>query len=249
MVAVLGKLSPDFMYEMIVMDLEFSGQPGEYLYSIAAAFSCGAYLLKNMLWLRILLVIAATIYIVYGVSLGITSMIGWNSAYLLINTYHIVFLLLDRVTITLPTDTRKVYQLYFSSLSTREFKKLISNNRFAIVQDDVIIEESEIPQRLFIILRGRVEIMKSGQSIAILGAGDFIGEMSFLSKEPASASAYARELVQYAYWTRDDLEKLQRKDIKLYNKFVAVVGCDLVRKLKNRNDSQVEQSTRLDFVI
>ena len=231
------------------MDMEFSGQPGEYLYSIAAAFSFGAYLLRNILWLRILLVVAATIYIISGVSLGITSMVGWNSAYLLINSYHIVFLLLDRITINLPEDTRNVYHLYFSSLSTREFKKLISNNRFGIVQDEVIVDESEVPGRLFIILRGKVEIMKSGCRIASLGAGDFVGEMSFLSKEPASASAHARDLVQYAYWTHDDLEKLQHKNITLYNKFIAIIGCDLVRKLKSKNNTQAQNTTKLDFVV
>lgn len=231
------------------MDIELSSQSGEYLYSIAAAFSCGAYLLRNILWLRILLVAAATIYIISGVILDITSMIGWNTAYLLINFYHIVLLLLDRITINLPEETRKLYHLYFSSLSTREFKKLISTNSFKHAQDQVIVEESEVLERLFIILHGDVEIMKSGRPIASLGAGAFIGEMSFLSKEPASASAHARGLLHYAYWTRDDLERLQEKNIKLYNKFIAIVGCDLVRKLKNKNDTQMQNSTKLDFVI
>ena len=231
------------------MEMELSSQSGEYLYSIAAAFSCAAYLLKNILWLRILLVVAATIYIISGVSLGITSMVGWNSAYLLINTYHIVFLLLDRVSINVPEETRSIYQPIFSTLSTREFKKLISNNQFETVQDEVIVEEAKVPGRLFIILRGKVEIMKSDVRIASLGAGDFVGEMSFLSKEPASASAHARGQVQYAYWTRNDLEKLQHGNITLYNRFIAIIGCDLVRKLKNNNDTQAQNNTQLDFVL
>jgi len=137
----------------------------------------------------------------------------------------------------------------FSSLSTREFKKLITNNRFKVVQDDMIVAESEVPERLFIILRGKVEIMKSGSCIASLGAGDFVGEMSFLSKEPASASAHARDLVQYAYWTHDDLEKLRRRSITIYNKFIAIVGCDLVRKLRSNNDTQSQNPTKRDFVV
>lgn len=230
------------------MDIGTLSQSGEYLYSIAAVFSCGAYLLRSILWLRILLVAAAMVYILSGVTLGITSMIGWNTAYLLINSYHIVLLLLDRITITLPKETRHLYQLYFSSLSTREFKKLFNISRYENAKDAVIIEESEVLEKLFIILNGKVEIMKSGNLIASLGAGDFIGEMSFLSKEPASASAHARGLLQYAYWTRGDLEKLEYKNIQLYNKFVAIVGCDLVRKLKNKNDTEMQNSTKLDFV-
>jgi len=222
---------------------------GEYFYSIAAFFSCAAYLLRNILWLRVFLVFAAITYIVSGINLGITSMIGWNSAYLVINLGHIGLLLLDRITITLPEETKNVYQRYFSTLSTREFKKLITKNSFSIFQDEAIVHEFEVPNRLFIILRGKVNIIKDKKTIATLKSGDFIGEMSFLSKEPASASAVAENLVQCAYWTHDDLDRLKIKNINSYDKFVAIIGCDLVRKLKNKNERQLDLITQLDYVI
>lgn len=222
---------------------------GEYFYSIAAMFSCLAYILRSMLWLRIFLVCAAITYIVSGIILGITSMIGWNSAYLLINLFHITVLLLDKVTINLPRETRGIYHRYFSTLSTREFKKLIMRNSFCTFQDQNIIGENEIPDRLYIVLRGQIEIVKEDRNIARLGAGDFIGEMSFLSKEPASASAYAQNFVQCAYWTHDDLESLKLKNVTAYEKFIAIIGCDLVRKLKYKNERQIEMITKLDFVL
>jgi CRP-like cAMP-binding protein len=117
------------------------------------------------------------------------------------------------------------------------------------VQSETIVEENVIPDKLFIILRGKVVMMKSGIEIATLKPGDFIGEMSFLSKEPASASAEAPNLVQYAYWTHKDLERLKIKNINTYNKFIAIIGCDLVRKLKTRSDSQIKNTANLDFVI
>ena len=222
---------------------------GEYFYSIAASFSCAAYISRSILWLRILLVCAAITYIVSGISLGVASMIGWNSAYLLINLYHIAFLLLDKITINLPRETVGIYHRYFSTLSTREFKKLIMNNGFRTFQDIDIIRELEIPDKLFIVLRGKVNIIKDEKTIATLGAGDFIGEMSFLSREPASASAYAENFVQCAYWTHDDLEKLKLNNSASYQKFVAIVGCDLVRKLRYKNEKQIDLITKLDFVI
>jgi len=220
---------------------------GEYLYSVAALFSCLAYILRSILWLRIFLVCAAITYIVSGVSLGITSMIGWNSAYLVINLFHIVVLLMDKVTIALPAETRAIYHRYFSTLSTREFKKLIMINGFCTFQDQNIIDESEIPNRLYIVLRGQVDVVKRDRIIATLASGDFIGEMSFLSKEPASANAYAHNFVQCAYWTHDDLEKLKLKNAGAYEKFIAIIGCDLVRKLKLKNEQQLEMITKLEF--
>ena len=222
---------------------------GEYFYSIAAIFSCSAYILKNILWLRILLVSAAIIYIMSGISLGITSMIGWNSAYLVINLVHVVILLLDRVTIALPKETVSIYHKFFSTLSTREFKKLIITNEFCIYQDQMIVEENEILDRLYIILNGTVDIIKDGEQLATLSRGNFIGEMRFLTQEAASADVYAENLVQCAYWTHRDLQKLKLKNIDVYDKFIAIIGCDLVRKLNNKNEKQTDLKTKLDFVL
>lgn len=222
---------------------------GEYFYSVAAIFSCLAYLLRSILWLRILLACAAIIYIVSGINLGITSMIGWNAAYLAINLFHIGLLMLDKITITLPRETVRLYHKYFSTLSTREFKKLIMSNGFSIFQDQNIIDQSEVPDRLYILLRGNIDIIKNNEIIASLKAGDFIGEMSFLSKEPASANAYANNFVQCAYWTHDDLDRLKHKNLDAYDKFIAIIGRDLVRKLNYKNDRHLDQTTKLDFVI
>lgn len=222
---------------------------GEHFYSIAAIFSCLAYVLRSILWLRILLVCAAITYIVSGISLGISSMIGWNAAYLAINLFHITLLVLDKITINLPEETKRIYHRYFAALSTREFKNLIMINGFCIFQDNNIISQSEVPDRLFIILRGKVNIVKNDETIASLKAGDFIGEMSFLSKEPATANAYAENFVQCAYWTHDDLEKLKYKNLAAYDKFIAIIGCDLVRKLNHKNERQLDLTTTLDFVI
>jgi CRP-like cAMP-binding protein len=158
-------------------------------------------------------------------------------------------LLLDRVTIALPEDTAQIYHRYFSTLSTREFKKLIMNNEFCFFQDDMIINAGESANRLYIVLRGTVNIVKDGATLATLDPGDFIGEMGFLTKDEASASAYAENLVQCAFWTHADLEKMKLKNNGVYDKFIAIIGCDLVRKLKHRNDQHVDLITKLDFVI
>ncbi|MCP4389640.1 MAG: cyclic nucleotide-binding domain-containing protein [Gammaproteobacteria bacterium] len=222
---------------------------GDFFYATAGLISCAAFALRNILWLRMLLVISAPGYIVAGVSLGATPLIGWNVAFLGINLIHVIMLLLDKVAITLPQETREIYQKHFAALSPREFKELITSNGFCVYQDQNIINESEVPDRLFIVLRGKVNIVKENESIATLKAGGFIGEMSFLTKEPASASAWAENFVQCAFWTHDDLEKLKQKNLDAYDKFIAIIGCDLVRKLNYQNERRLDSTTKLDFVI
>ncbi len=78
-------------------------------------------------------------------------------------------------------------------------------------------------------------LLKSGKTIASLNSGDLFGEMSFMSKDPASADAVAAEVVKYAYWTHDDLDKLCQRNCNVYNKFISIIGNDLVRKLNVKN--------------
>ncbi len=208
---------------------------GEYLYSIAAIFSLLAYMLGNILWLRVLLVVAATLYIITGVSLGLTSMAGWNAAYLLINLYHVFILLRDKNIITLPEETRLIYREVFSSLSTREFKKLMSINSFESVVDKQLFKEGSETDKLMIIVEGKADVIKSNKVIASLHSGDLMGEMSFVSGNPASADVVAVGKLRYAFWTHKDIEKLKIKNNDTYNQFIGVIGRDLVKKLAKNN--------------
>lgn len=223
-------------------------ESGEYFYSIAALFSLSAYLLTNMLWLRILLVLASVVYIISGISLGITSMVGWNSAYLAINLFYVVKIILEKSTITLPEETRDIYRQFFSSMSTREFKKIITVNPFVtVVKDEVLIAQNEVTDRLFIVLKGKVNIEQSGVIIDAVESGDLIGEMSFMSNQPASASAVAIETVQYAYWSHKDMGKINQKNCEIYNKFISIIGQDLIRKLNKKNEKNVSRTKNKVF--
>ena len=97
--------------------------------------------------------------------------------------------------------------------------------------------------RLFLLLEGKVDVVKSGKVIAKLNTGDFVGEMSFMSNNTASADVIATGEVKYAYWTHKDLEKLSKKNHKVYNKFISVISCDLVRKLNVKNSQMLTTSS------
>lgn len=211
-------------------------ESGEYLYSVAAVFSFAAYVFSNILWLRIFLILAALLYIVAGVSLGLTSMAGWNIAYLIINSYHAGMILFNNSTVMLPDEIKGVYKEAFTTLTTREFKKIIMTNPYHIYKSsEKIMADGEDTNELFLLLSGQASVVASDKEIASIASGDFIGEMSFMSKQTASADVFAKDDVVVAYWTHADLYKLEQKNIKIYNKFLTIIGRDLVRKLKRKN--------------
>ena len=231
----------DVLDGLIDMDSFFTPDSGEYLYSVAAVFSFAAYVFSNILWLRIFLIFAALIYIVAGISLGLTSMAGWNAAYLVINSYHAAMILFNKSTVMLPDQIKGIYKEAFTTLTTREFKKIIMTNPYHVYRSgEKIMSEGEDTNELFLLLSGEASVKSSNKEIASITSGDFIGEMSFMSKQPASADVFSKNDVVVAYWTHADLYKLEQKNIKIYNKFLTIVGRDLVKKLKRNNHQIIE---------
>ena len=55
----------------------------------------------------------------------------------------------------------------------------------------VIARQGEIGTGLFIIVSGAVKVVRSGEQLARLGAGDFFGELSVLDRMPRTASVTA----------------------------------------------------------
>lgn len=209
---------------------------GEYLYSIAAIFSFAAYVFSNIFWLRVFLIIAAVLYIITGLSLGLTSMTGWNIAYLIINLYHATLILFNKSTVLLPDDIKDIYSESFTALSSREFKKVVMTNPYHIYQTgEKIMAQGATTNELFLVLSGKASVFASQNEIATISNGDFIGEMSFISKQKASADVYAKSEVIVAYWTHSDLNKLKQKNTDIYNRFLTVIGRDLVKKLQRKN--------------
>jgi CRP-like cAMP-binding protein len=57
----------------------------------------------------------------------------------------------------------------------------------------IIVTQGTPGQAFYLILSGRVEIIRDGQSLGAFGPGDFFGEMSLLDQAPRSATIKALE--------------------------------------------------------
>ena len=214
------------------------GLEGESLYNVAAGLGFIAYLMTNVLWLRLLLVVGAAVYIAAGLVLGIDSMIGWHVAYSLINLVQIVLLLLDRRTTGLPERVRVLYSDRFSSIKPREFRRLIETNREQSSGPGKLLNEGDENGRLMLITDGELQVVKHGLEVYRLRSGDFVGELSIISGKPVNADVIASSDYRYVYWDNQDLSRLEARNLSLYNRFMMSVGRNIIEKLHTSTESQ-----------
>jgi CRP/FNR family transcriptional regulator, cyclic AMP receptor protein len=58
---------------------------------------------------------------------------------------------------------------------------------------NTIVRQGEIGTGFFIVVEGRVNVVRDGQSLATLGPGEFFGELSVLDGQPRIAQVVAEE--------------------------------------------------------
>lgn len=191
-----------------------------------------AFVVHDILWLRVILISAQLSLVSYGVTTETMPVIFWNTLFVLINSVQVVRLIRARQPIDLPSDMVDIYEKYFKVMRRREFLYFWNMGTIHKVSDTLIIKQGEHQKDVALILSGLVEIVKDGKHITELTRGSFIAEMSFLTGKPASADVYARGTIRYISWNQKKLKDSEKLNPHLLIKLHTVLGKDLTDKVK-----------------
>jgi len=82
----------------------------------------------------------------------------------------------------------------------------ITNEHFA--PGETIVRQGDVGDRLYVIRKGEVAVLKDGVQVALLHAGDYFGEMALLSSEPRNASVRAIQPSDILAVNKGDFTKL-----------------------------------------
>jgi CRP-like cAMP-binding protein len=97
--------------------------------------------------------------------------------------------------------------------------------------------EGENGRDMFVLLDGEMEVLKHSKRnlearVAILGPGDWFGEMSILDVMPRSATVRALAPARLLRITAHDLDALYRRDLKSYALVVLNIAREMSRRLR-----------------
>lgn len=194
-----------------------------------------AFIVKDMLWLRVLLCLASVMEVVYSYNVGNDPLwpnILWCSAYVGVNAYQFSRILQERRSLHLSPEEHIMYSVMFSTMSKILFRRLINIGEWRTYDvGAVLIEEGNTCKELLLLTEGAATIEKKGIEITRLRSYAFVGEMSFLSGKQTTATVKALTPIVCMVWKKEVLEALIHKDDELHVAIHTVFSRDLTQKL------------------
>jgi len=112
------------------------------------------------------------------------------------------------------------------------FTALLHRGTWAVAErGEKLVEQGEELDRVFFIHSGRFAVRVDGKEVAQRKGGQFVGEISFLTKATPTATVEVLEPTRYLFWERPLLEELIEKEPTLYYAMLSSMNLDLITKL------------------
>ena len=219
----------------------------EIIIHLAYLITFIALSIRDVLFLRIVLSFACCLQVVYQYGFNDNPDIAfWNALFLITNLIQVAKLVKERSPVKIPDDIVDIYRTKFSDMTHREFLYFWSLGKQKDVNDISLISEGEYQKSLFLILSGTAAVSRDSRVIATLHRPEFVGEISFITREPASANVDAKSRLYYIEWDQEELRRLKIKNSQFWTKLNQCLGEDLAKKIKHNSIIKTEETEKAE---
>lgn len=206
----------------------------DILVHVGASIILIGYAIRDQIVLRLMVVIGTLFYVAYYLSMDtpLWSSLMWNALFISINIFMVIKLYRDRIVGKMSYNEQTLFR-FLHNLNPGEFRKIRNAGYIATTDSKSrICDKSKNNNHLYLILDGAAEVLLPNKNV-ILGAGAFIGEISFLKRGKTTADVYLLPNTTFMVWEYDDLEELFRKNQHIKNCINYLIAQDVTRKLSN----------------
>jgi len=191
-----------------------------------------APLVRDELWLRIVLTVASVCFVIWGVLTGEEIVIIANGLFALLSLRQVYRLMKERRPIGLTDEQSIAHQALFPTMTARQFVLFWHLGEGFSNDDGVLIRKGAQVEHVSAIVTGEVAVkLESGDRL--IDAPTLLGEMSFVRGHdaPASADVRAIGLVTGRRWKKSTLYSLKDSHPNLTEPFLRSLGADLAAKI------------------
>jgi hypothetical protein len=135
-------------------------------------------------------------------------------------------------------DERLMHDNVLPTLDTSEARRLMAQGewRTALTGAELMQENQRMPELVYI-ARGAAVVEMGGKLVGVCGPGDFLGEMSFMSGHPASATVRVANQIRYCAFDRTRISEFLDKNPELRTALEAGFNRNLAGKLVRMNET------------
>ena len=212
-------------------------KPIDLIGNAAPLLAFCAYLVKDIIWLRTLAIISAATWLLYLFTGAHVPWLAafWNAAFIIVNVGRIAIETRETYSVKLSPEERDVHASTFANLSPVEFAKLLAVGKWLTLEKDALLTEQGKPvENVLLVYQGAAAVHINGSFARNVTAPEFIGEVSFLTSDKASATVTASEPMRVFAWPHKDLQKFLNKHLSVRIALRAVMSTDLAKKLRER---------------
>ena len=179
-----------------------------------------SFLVKDILYLRLLSILASVFSIFYNYFIPPEPMmisVFWNGVFIITNLYHIAIIIYEKRPVKMTDKEKELYETMFRGLSPVEFLKIIKVAEWKEFKSPLpIIQQGKLVNDLILIYNGAVDVLVNDKKVAELKDGQFVGEMSFLTEKPATATCKVAHTTECLVWKQKEFKDLLKRNPSLY---------------------------------
>ncbi len=168
-----------------------------------------ATLTRQVQWLRGMLIVGAVAFVAYGALTSNWTMLGWNSVIGVLHGRQLLHLMRARRAVVLSAEEDALRQVLCPELDRFDFYAWWSMGENRVVCDEELTVRDRQQNELFLVLDGVVDVLVDG-GVVTRSTNELVGELSYLSRKPASATAMANGSVTIRAWRHTHLDALDQ---------------------------------------
>lgn len=190
-------------------------------------------LMRRMVWLRVLAVGSGLAKIVYrGLLLPDPVSVLWETIFVMVNLIQLLLIWYYEKYHKFDDDEKLFVESMPKDAERRALRRLLTIAEHKTIEEGTVLTEQGQPvQKLMFLTRGVVTIERDGAQFAACGPGDYVGEMSFLTGNMASATARTAKPVRLLTFDQAKLRQAARTDAGIRRVLEGSLNSNLVDKL------------------
>ena len=196
-------------------------------------------LMRRMVWLRSLAVVSGITKVIYRAFFVLDPVsVLWETIFVLVNIGQLLVIWYYENHHNFKDEEQHFADNMPAGVDRSSIKRFLALSDLVRVEEGgLLTTEGAAVGSLMYIADGVVKVESGGRIVAVCGPGDYVGELSFLSGHPASATVTAVKPVRMLVFPQGKLQSAIDGDPQLRRVLESALNRNLAGKLVRSNDA------------